>query len=330
MHLIKNYKILITGLYFFCYLILIGKARAQESNVIDYSDNFILRVYTLTKFNSLSIEDTKSKKGLLLQPNGTTNLGLGFNFKKAGIGITFGLPQTSESSRIYGETSRFDLQGSIYGNKIGGDGYLQYYKGYYNANPNDFVEWPHEEFPQLGDMEILSLGVTGFYFFNADRYSYRAAFVRDEMQIASAGSFMLGTFLYYDDARTENGFVPTEFPDTVLTNVDLRQFNNLAIGISAGYAYNLVIGKGLILGAAALPGFGYQRVILSNLDNSETSEDQPIAQILIKASIGYDIRTFYFSSIGSVNFRNVGYKSIDFNLATEQFRVVVGYRFGVD
>lgn len=304
---------------------------AQDSlTVIDYSNNFIVRLYTLTKFNSLTIEDPQANRALLLEPNGVTNLGIGFNYKTVGVGLTFGLPQSVESERLYGSTSRFDLQGSIYGSKLGGDGYLQYYKGYYNANPGDFIDWPNEEFPQLSDMQVLSLGLSAFYIFNSNKYSYRAAFVRDEMQIRGAGSFLLGTFAYYDDTRTENGFIPQEFPDSVKSIVDLKEISNLAVGVSAGYAYNFVFWEKLIVGLAAIPGFGYQRVHIRDLNDAEGIENQPVAQILIKASIGYDIGKLYFSSQGSVNFRNISYKIYEFGLSTEQFRVVAGYRFGVD
>lgn len=305
-------------------------SRAQDSlRIVDYSDNFILRVYTLTKFNLLTIENPQVNRALKLEPNGVTNLGIGFNYKKVGVGLTFGLPQSAESKRIYGSSSRFDLQGSIYGSKLGGDGYLQYYKGYYNANPGDFIDWSNEEFPQLSDMRVLSLGLSPFYIFNSNRYSYRAAFVRDEMQKVQAGSFLLGVFVYYDDARTENGFIPQEFPDSTKSIIDLKEISNLAIGVSAGYAHNFIFWKNLIIGVAVIPGFGYQRVHVRDLNDLEGIENQPVAQVLIKASIGYDIGKLYFSSQGSVNFRNISYKIYEFGLSTEQFRVVAGYRFGL-
>ena len=315
----------------FCFSLPRHSALAQDSPAIkDYSNNFIVRIYTLTKFNSLTIENPQVNRVLLLEPNGVTNLGIGFNYKKVGIGLTFGLPQSAESKRLYGSTRRFDLQGSIYGSKLGGDGYLQYYQGYYNANPNDFIDWPNEAFPQLSDMQVLSLGVSGFYIFNSKKYSYRAAFVRDEMQKSGAGSFLLGTFVYYDDARTENGFIPQEFSDSAKAIIDLKEIRNLAIGISAGYAYNFISWEKLIIGVAVIPGFGYQRVQIRDLEDIEGIENQPVGQVLIKASIGYDIGKLYFSSQGSVNFRNISYKSYEFGLSTEQFRVVAGYRFGVN
>ena len=147
--------------------------------IIDYSDKLILRLNTISKSNSLTISNTSTGKNLVLQPNGQTNIGLGLNYKHFGLGLAFGLPKSSESNTKYGKTQRVDIQGSIYGNKIGGDGFLQMYKGYYNSNPNDFIDWNDDNFPQNPSMRILSVGISSFYLFNSEKYSYRAAFVRD-------------------------------------------------------------------------------------------------------------------------------------------------------
>ena len=154
-------------------------------------------------------------------------------------------------------------------------------------------------------MEVLSVGLTAFYIFNSQRYSYRAAFVRDEMQLKGAGSVLLGTFLYYDDSQTEAGFIPMEFPDSIRSDFDLNQINSLAVCVSVGYAYNFVLRQAMILGRAAIPGFGYQRVDIRELNDNEGIDYQRVGLMLIKGSIGYDTGKLYFSTQGSVNFRNV-------------------------
>ena len=53
----------------------------DRENIIDYSENFILRLYTLSKFNALVIENPDLNEKLILEPNGVTSIGLGFNYK---------------------------------------------------------------------------------------------------------------------------------------------------------------------------------------------------------------------------------------------------------
>ena len=115
--------------------------------IIDYSEKLLLRIYTVTKSNSLTIGNTSTGKSLVLEPNGQTNIGLGLNYKRFGIGLAFGFPKSADSNKKYGKTKRIDIQGSIYGNKIGGDGFFQMYKRYYNSNPSEFIDWNEDYFP---------------------------------------------------------------------------------------------------------------------------------------------------------------------------------------
>ncbi len=306
----------------------INTATSQDStHIVDYSDKLLIRLYTVTKTNSLTIVNDDLDRRLELLPNGKTNLGVGVNYKKFGLGIAFGPPSSAEKERKFGKTQRLDIQGSMYGRKIGADGFFQLYEGYYNSNPSDFIDWTSDAFPQIARMRILSVGVSGFYLFNSEKYSYRAAFVRDEMQKKSAGSFLLGLFGNYDEGKTVNGFIPEELPDSLRTIINIKEFKNLAIGVSAGYAHNFVVREKLIIGIAVIPGFGYQRVSIRELDEGSGKENQPAGQLLARMAVGYEFNKFYLGLTGSVNLRTIDFAPYDFKLATEQFRFVLGKRF---
>lgn len=315
----------------FVFLIFLTTTRAlsaqDSAHIIDYSDRLLIRVYTVTKSNSLAIVNEGAGKTLKLLPNGNTSLGLGFNYKKFGLGVAFGLPASEQRDRKYGRTRRLDLQGSMYGKKFGVDGFFQKYEGYYNENPQDFIDWNRDLQPRIESMRILSAGATVFYVFNSDTYSYRAAFVRDEIQRRSSGSFLLGLFGNYDEGSTEEGFIPEEFPDSLRTIIDVKEFKNLAAGVSLGYAHNFVIDEKFILGIAVLPGFGYQKVVIRELDGTQRSEHQPAGQLLGRIALGYEHRHFFLGLTGSVNVRSIDLNPYDFNLATEQFRIIIGKRF---
>ena len=325
-------KVLINSILLLLLLMQCHFGLSQEpdsTDILDYSDKLLLRVYTVTNVNSLSIINDQDGRTIELLPNGNTNIGVGFNYKKFGLGIAFSPPQSAESNRRFGKTQRLDILGSLYSMKFGADGYFQLYKGYYNSNPQDFIEWNSDVFPQLPDMRVLSVGGVGFYIFNSDKYSYRAAFVRDEIQTKSAGSFLLGAFVNYDESKTDNGFVPQQFPDSVRNVIDIKEFQNLAFGVSVGYAHNFVARDKFIFGIAVLPGFGYQRVSVVNLSETKGEEEQPAAQLLMRAALGYEHKHFFLGLTGSVNFRGIDFDPYDFRLATEQFRFIVGKRFNV-
>lgn len=291
----------------------------------DYSDLLALRIYTNTKWNSLDI--IKDDQQLSLRPNSPTSLGVGFNYKDYGLAIAFGLPKSESSNTKYGKTKRLDLQMNMYKPKFGFDGFAQLYKGYYNSNPEDFMDWENEALPQLPDMKVISIGLNAFYLFNSERFSYKAAFVRNQVQLKSAGSFTTGIFGFYDIAETENGFKPKEFPDSIGDSFDLKAFNTLAIGISIGYLYTWVISEHFFINVGIIPGFGNQRIELETLDGQKSVQNAPAAQLAARSAIGYDSKFFYMGITGVITWRNFQYKGYDVDLSTEQIKVFIGKRF---
>jgi hypothetical protein len=293
----------------------------------DYTDHLALRLYTLTKFSSLNIR--KDPELLRLLPNGQTNLGVGFHYKFIGIGISFGLPVSKSRIDKYGKTTRFDLQFSTYSKWLGADGYIQGYRGYYLDNPQDFMDWNEENKPKVPDMRIFSLGGSAFYIFNKDKFSYKAAYLRTQVQKKSAGSAVLGIFAHYDAAKTDNGFVPTELPDSIRSDIDLSQFDVVSGGISAGYMHTFVIRGNFSFNFSLIPGFGIQKIAIQRLDGTGGIQTQPAAQLIARGALGYDFKKVYLGINASAIFRNFKYKEYNFDLGTEQIRFFIGKRFDV-
>ena len=94
-----------------------------------------------------------------------------------------------------------------------------------------------------------------------------------------------------------------------------------------GYAYNFVLKEKLIIGFAIISGFGYQRIDIVHLNDNSGVEDQPAGQLLTRVAIGYEFNKFYLGFTGSVNFRNLDFTPYEFELATQQFRFIIGKRF---
>lgn len=291
----------------------------------DYSNLLALRMYTNTKWNSLDIY--KEGEPLRLHPNSSTSLGAGFNYKSYGLALALGLPKSKSSNEKYGETKRFDIQASVYGEKFVFDGFTQIYKGYYNVNPSDFLEWENEYFPKLPNMKVLSFGLNTFYIFNSEKFSYKAAFNRNQIQLKSSGSFTFGFFGHLDAARTDHGFVPQEFPDSVRNDFDLKSFNTIALGLTVGYLYTWVISKHFFLNIGITPGFGNQRIELETINGKKSITNSPAAQLAARSAIGYESKYFFMGITGMVTWRNFQYKGYELDLSTEQLKFFIGKRF---
>lgn len=305
-----------------------AKVDTAEIFYEDLTDLLSLRLFTLTKSSTLEIIHPPNGR-IILKPNGNTGLGLGVNYKFIGLALSYGLPSSQSSIDKYGKTNDFDVQVSFFGRRIGFDGYLQGYRGYYMANPNDHVDWDKAYFPRVSDLKIFSYGANAFYMFNSKNFSYKAAYLRNVVQKKSAGSLSAGVFYYQDLARSDNGFVPTEISDSVWTGFDLTQFNALSFGITVGYQYTFVIKENFFISLQATPGLGYRRISGSTAEAGLGIVNQLAGQLQARFAIGYEFKHFYLGAMGSTILRSFKYKDYKVDLGTEQFRFMIGKRFNV-
>jgi hypothetical protein len=300
---------------------------SENDYYTDYSGLLTLKPYLLFKLNNLNIYNGEDK--LLLSPNNPTSIGVGLNYKFAGIALGFGLPNTAKSIERRGKTNRLDLQISLFMKNLGFDGHFQLYKGYYNRNPGDFMEWDETNFPKLPNMRTISLGASGYYVFNNKRYSNKAAVLRTQKQNKSAGSFLTGLFFSYDEANSPDGFFPKELPDTVASDFDLKGFRYFATGISLGYAYTWVISKSFFLNISAIPGGGYKDMRVVNNSGVSDVERKVHGQVQLRGVFGYESKFFFAGLTALTIIRNMKYKDYELDLATEQIRFFVGWRIDV-
>lgn len=300
---------------------------STKQYIEDLTDLLSLKLFTLTKSNALDIIYPEGR--VILRPNGNTNLGFGFNYKSVGLSLSFGRPLSQTSIDKYGKTERFDVQVSYFGKRIGFDGFLQGYRGYYMANPMDFMEWDKAYNPQISDLSVFSLGGNLFYMFNSKEFSYKAAYIRNEIQKKSAGSFSAGLFFYHDQVRSQNGFIPQEMPDSILSNFDLKEFDATSIGVSAGYQHTFVMGSNFFISFQLTPGIGYRRLLGQSLNGHSGIVNKAAWQVYGRAAIGYEFKHFYLGATGSTILRSFTYKEYKVDLGTEQFRFILGKRINV-
>jgi hypothetical protein len=323
-------------LVLFCFLLTVNSTFAQrpdeltlpaDSNIYytDYKKLLAIQLNTQTRINQVDVAD--SKQNLQLLPNGATNLGIGASYYGIGIGLSLGLPKSAASIEKYGKTTKFDLQLNAYSTRFGFNGFIQKYKGYYCANPDDFMDWKQNYYPQIPDLEVLAVGASWFYIFNYRKFSYKAAYKHTAVQHKSAGSFVLGVYGYFDEVDSENGFVPQEFPDSIKRAINIKGFSTFSTGVSFGYMYTFVLWKNFILNLAALPGAGLQQISLNTLEGSNSVSNKFASQFQGRAALGYEHKSFYLGIISNSTLRTLNYHDFDIDISTGQVRFFVGKRF---
>ncbi len=301
----------------------------DTTRILDLSKQLSLWGYSIKKLYSLDIVDKTTDKILMISPNDQTNIGLGFNYKWMGLGLAFRAPWAKNDDYKYGKTKRIDLQLNVFSRIFGIDFSAQYYKGYYIANPTNFIpSWTDNlPYPQLNDLETVSTELSAYYFFNHKKFSYRAAFVRNEIQKKGAGSIVLGTYFRFDIASAPNSFIPNEIPPEYKDTFNVNAYLSGNYGLSFGYTYTFVFWKKFFINLSLVPGFGLKTMVAYTNTEKYKSKLGLSVRAILRSAIGYEHKYFYLG-ITSISITNTfNYNNLEFAASTTKFRFFVGKRF---
>ncbi len=165
------------------------------------------------------------------------NIGVGLLVDHTAINVRAGMGVIPIRDGKYGKTQSLDIQFHRYGRKLLLDVFFQRYKGYYTQPAKDSVSL----FP---DIAVRQIGVEVAYLFNGRKFSAKAAFEQSELQVRSAGTFILGGGIYYNSIHAGTELLP----------VNETRINSEQIGMNAGYAYSWVMSRHWLLASMATIG----------------------------------------------------------------------------
>lgn len=87
--------------------------------------------------------------------------------------------------------------------------------------------------------------------------------------------------------------------------------------------------ENIFLSLSAIPGGGYKDVRVVYNSGVSNIERHVHGQIQLRGAFGYDRKSFFAGLVFSTTIRNMDYKNYQLDLATEQFRLLVGWRLDV-
>lgn len=230
----------ITLIFISAILLFPSKLLAQAPSKVDSSyiepfsgKDFAARTYFVNKFTGFDLRSkTDEIEDITLSTNNPVNIGVGVGWKGFFLNFSYGFDFFRDKKK--GDTSRKEFQHHGYGRTFVYDIQIQEHKGFYKKSGANRI---------LSSMKLTTYGGAFQYIFNNKKFSYPAAFNQNEKQLKSAGSFLAGANLYYNKIRTDS--VP------IFEGVK-PSYENLQIGITAGYAYTWVFHpKWFLTGSAA-------------------------------------------------------------------------------
>ncbi|XZF13411.1 DUF4421 domain-containing protein [Chitinophagaceae bacterium MMS25-I14] len=308
------------------------KTKNDTAYISDHSRDLTVRLYGSRKYTDYKLHDRGEQHALKYKPNNNINVGVGFNYRFLGINLGFNLPFINNDNDRYGRTKHLDLQSHLYLRKITVDFYAQYYKGYYLANAsdvlNDYNTQP--EYPRRPDMHSLNLGIDMQYIFNDRKFSFRAAFLQNEYQKKSAGSFMLGASVYSFFLRADSSIIPADiYKNAFFDQYRFSKSNVYSIAVGGGYAYTFVLGKHFFITGSLMGEAGINYTTMDGTEQKNKADLQ--LNTIVRCAAGYNSER-YFAGIHFVDLvtrNNTPVPAAYQEFGAGNFRVSFAKRFGV-
>ncbi len=264
----------------------------DSAYIADYKNLLTARIFLLYQDASFVLSPGTSEE-IIFTPNVAGRIGIAAFYKWFGLGVSLGNSLLRRSATRYGNTSVLDLRANAYGRQVAAELYIQNLKGFYIRNLKD----TQGNFFKIPDMRIFSIGFTGYWIYNHEKFSIRSAFIQNERQKKSAGSLIMrGTFLYYN-LSSGNGIIPAEVISTYGINNQflLREGEFYSFGLAPGYSYTLVLFRKFYINAALFPGVLLQHYQYQADQAFYTSANFTFT-LSWRAALGYNSERWYIGS----------------------------------
>ena len=299
----------------------------DSSYITGYTGLLTARLFLLFQNASLFVNPGSERiSKISYRPNVNVRVGIAGFWKWFGLGLSIENPFYKTDQDTYGKTNTLDLRVNAFGRYVAGEFFFQQYHGFYINSP----EGPGDKHYIIPDMQTLSLGIAGYWIYNAKRFSIRAAYIQNECQKKSAGSLVVRpSFLYYR-ISSAHGIIPAEFVDNYLIPYEnlISGGDFYSVGLSPGYVYTLVFLKHCYLTAAAFPGVAAQFSSWRN-DVKSSNGFEFSLQLNARIALGYNSGKWFLGGSAQTGFNEVPNQMSNalFGYDVAQVRVWGGMRF---
>ena len=253
----------------------VGDENIDTNYIESHYNELVVRTFTSTKYTETGLNDSKIQQDLIYHPNDRTNIGFGFNYRWIGLNLGFNLGFINNDNDTYGETKSWDLQTNFYLRKFVIDFYLQHYSGFYLENTREVLEnWPDDgSYYKRKDISTYIGGGNVQYIFNHRKFSYRAAYLQNERQKRSAGSWTLGGTFYLSGSYGDSSFIPSniKYPE-IFNGQHFNSATSINLGFNGGYGHSFVIKSKFFFTISLVAGFALGGSSIHIVDQEDYTE----------------------------------------------------------
>jgi len=250
-------------------------------------------------------------------------VGFGLTYKFIDFDLSFSLPKVRILEEDRQNLSQFRLVYSMTGRKFAVRAFFMESKGVIVADQE-------EDFKSNPDVHVVRVGAQLTYYFNFNKYSFRAANFQNELQRKSAGSFLVRLEPFYRTIGMKSALVPTalDVPATYGKQVGLEYVKSPGVLIMPGYGFNFAAYNGkFFVSPIVFFGTGFAVNVYRTENEKYTFLNAEWAGS-VALNVGYNGRKTYVTLRGTYE---AGYFKLDpsyFTTSDLKVSFTVGLRFG--
>ena len=205
---------------------------------------------------------------------------------------------------------------------------LLYYQAYELSNLSGVNVDINEASKRREDIRTINVGLQYQYAFNYTKFSMKAPFIFNEVQIKSAGSPILGASFNMFTMDSDSSIIPEDASDFFVANANMDDLNVLSLSVSFGYMYTFVIKRHFFLTLSLMPGLS-----INGGDYNTASRNYLSPNLNFKLgsmnAIGYNGRRLYvgFNFITESLYVQLD-KKLNARIGHGKGKFFIGYRFG--
>jgi hypothetical protein len=310
------------------------KAQLDTNYAVNYKQKVTIAANQFYRYFEIEMKEkagTKREPQYILKyradANAVTGVQISYDKFSLGLGIKTGASDTKNK----GKTDYKDLSLIIGDINWSLENSYRRYKGFYDLNTASYDTSYRKGKPYFQNPNMVNelYKTKFFYFFNHNRFSYKAGYSCTHRQLKSSGTWVIVGNAYYNGLTTDTSFVPILVRNSFGPYHDFNALHIFALGGSGGGSGTLVIGKHFFINLTGVIGFEYQRIDYGHFFGGEDVENKLDLAGDIRGSIGFNGRYWFLYAYSTTDFVLVNNASLDITSKFVSFAISTGIRFRV-
>lgn len=278
-----------------------------------------LRFYGVSKYDQFLFSGKNFASSY--KPDVKFSTGIGVSYKNLTLDLATNFLSTDRSHR----SRNISLLSSVYSVAHLFEITIQLYHRY----STDIYDSSHTKIHSLfrPDIHTFNLGVNYNYNFNHTKFSFDASSIGTQIQLHSAGTPLAGIYLSYFDIAADSFLISPVYAQQINTTNNITEANILSGGITAGYAYTLVLPKHFYIMLSATPKLGLHSPEIKT-DFYRTTPINMTPGLLIRSAVGFAGKKIYAFLLfnADYNYINIG-SGNRISYDPVKAKLLIGYRF---